>query len=193
MRRAHLERALAVDRSGEHVVAASFLHRNGFAGDRRLIHRTGAFDDLAVERRFFARTDDKYLAQLDLAHRDGHVLTVAAHERLIGRKLHERLDGIARAVHAAGLEVLRKRKQEDHRGALEPLPYRDRPDNRDGHQEVHVERQVPRGKSGLAENVQPAGNHRGQIERSLNQHRQPEQRSGKTGGYQCARRDGKPQ
>ncbi len=78
-RHADVERAAAVDRPGEHRVARRLLGRQRFAGDRRLIDRALAGDDLAVERDLLAGANDDHRADRDRVDVDAALAGGVAH------------------------------------------------------------------------------------------------------------------
>ena len=68
--RLNLERRFAIDATGIDFIAIVFTDRNAFAGNRRLVDRTRAVDDDAIQGKFFARRDDKTGARLDFRRLD---------------------------------------------------------------------------------------------------------------------------
>jgi hypothetical protein len=68
-------------------------------------------------------------------------LAVPLHERVVRRKLHERLDGPPCPAHAPRLEQLGEREQENDCRAFRVLADRDRACDGDRHEHVHVERE----------------------------------------------------
>jgi hypothetical protein len=67
---------------------------------------------------FFTGLHEQNFRDAHVIDADPRLLAAAAHNRLGRREIHQRTDRVPRAIHAAGLENLRKRKQERHRRAL---------------------------------------------------------------------------
>ena len=141
----HVERAAAVDRAGEHLVAGGFLDRKRLARHRRLVDVAVARCDAAVERDLFPGPDQHRVADRDVVDRDAHFAAVAPDERLGGREIHQRADRAARAIHRPRLEQLGEREEEDDRGGFRPFAEQRRPGHRDEHQHVDVEHAGPHG------------------------------------------------
>jgi hypothetical protein len=156
-----VERAAAVDRAGEHIVARRLVDRQRLAGDRRLIDFAVSRDDRAVERNFLARPDDDDRARRDGVDVDAPLAGGVAQQRVGRRQVHQRADGVARALERARLEGLGDGKQEHDRGRLRPFTDQRRAGGGDDHQHVDVERadtdRVPR----LAERRAEPGGERG--------------------------------
>jgi len=58
-------------------------------------------------------------------------------------QLHQSGDGPAGAAHTPGFQGQREGEQKCHGGRLEPLADPDGPDNRHGHQKIHVRPEAP--------------------------------------------------
>ena len=143
-RDAHVERAAAVDRAGEHLVAGALLDRQRLAGHRRLVDVALARRDAAVERDLLARPHDDDVA--DARRRRparAQAAGVASRDERFGRRqIHQRADRAARALHRARLEQLREREQEHDRRGFAPLAEDHRAGDGDHHQHVDVERRA---------------------------------------------------
>jgi hypothetical protein len=152
------------------IAPAALLHRQRFAGDRRLVDEAEAVANPAVERDLLPRPDDDVIADADLVDGDNRVDAAATHQRRRRRKVHQGADCAAGALHRAPLEHLRQRKQEDDRRALRPLAERHRAGDGDHHQDVDVE--VPREERapGAPRRLRPGQDHRCRV-------RHPDQRS----------------
>ena len=148
LRHAHVERAAAVDRPAEHLVAGSLRDGHGLAGERGLIDAALARLHRAVEREPVAGFDDEHLADLDVA--DGHFRegAVTADEGGLGPELHQRLDGLARAAHRVVLEDVREREQKQQHRPLERRADGERAERGEDHQQVDIHLEV-------AERVEP--------------------------------------
>ena len=153
------QRAVAVDRAGEDVVAGRFRHRPAFAGDRRLVDVADAGDDAAVERNPFARLDDESSRRSALTRRDDFLAAV----RL---RSSTRAIGGARSSSAATARRARPTlhdsrasdsgEQESHGRRLQPFADRHRADHGDRHQQVHVGPQAASGIPRLGKEVPDA-------------------------------------
>ncbi len=66
---AHDETAGAVDRGADNGVADAFADGHRFARDHRLVDAARAFDDIAVDRHFFARPDSQAVSDPDVFER----------------------------------------------------------------------------------------------------------------------------
>jgi hypothetical protein len=138
----HLDGAVPVDGAGEHLVARPLVHRQRLPGNRRLIDVARAGCDATIERDLLARTHAQALTEHNLVHGYAHLGAVAEDGGLGRREVHQGADGVARAVHAVRLEMLREREEKDHCRGFRPLPDGDRADDGNRHQDVHVERAV---------------------------------------------------
>ena len=78
-----------VDCASEHLVTGCFRHRNGFAGERRLVDRSFAGDDGSVEWNLATRPDDEHVTDSHLVDWNGDLLTVAQDLCLVGAHLDE--------------------------------------------------------------------------------------------------------
>ena len=138
-RDAHRQRPLPVDRPGKDLVAGRLVHRQAFAGDRRLVDRRLAGQHHAVHGNPLARADQDAVADAQLLHR--HLLLVVAVEqgRPPGREVHQAADGVAGAVHGVAFQRVAQGKEKHGHRALSPLADKDRADGGDGHQGVHVQ------------------------------------------------------
>ena len=130
-----VERAAAVDRSGEHLVARPLLDRQRFARHRRLVDVARRRRDATVERDLLARPHHHDVA--DARPRRPAASMSAPSRRtsaLRRREIHQRADRAARALHRARLEPLRQREEEDHGRRLAPLTEHHRAADGDEHQ-----------------------------------------------------------
>ena len=148
------QRALAVDGSGEHLVARLFLHRHGFAGDWRLVHRRGARRHLAVGGDALPGFDDHPVAALQGFDPHFDLRTVPLHDGGLGRQFRQRLDGLARPVHGHVFQRMAQTEQEQQQRAFFPGTERRRPSCRDNHQDVDVEAAAAQTLPGIAQGVE---------------------------------------
>ena len=167
-RDADLERAAAVDRAGEHVVADVLVDRQRLAGDRRLVDGAAASDDRAVQRNLLARPHDDDGARLDAIDVDPLIAGGGAHDRLGGRQIHQRADGGTRALQRARLERLSDGEQEHDGRRFRPLPQRDRAGRGDQHEHVDIERADAHRAQCLPRRHRDAGRERSAKERDRN-------------------------
>jgi hypothetical protein len=130
-----------------------------------------------------------FSADRDDVGRDAHLAAVAAHERLGGREIHQRPDRAARPRHAARLEELRQREEEDHRRRLEPLADAERADDGDQHQHVDVERAVTHREPRALRDRQAARHRREAEQQRLHQLGRPGQPRRPPGGHRHAGAD----
>ena len=75
--------------------------------------------------------------------------------RLLGDDLHQAPDGVSSAIQGVSFDPLREREEEDDHGGLGVLPNRERPENRNRHEEVDVQGERPEGKQPLSERGEP--------------------------------------
>ena len=83
-----------VDGRGHDLVAGIFFHRDGFAGQRRFIHRRTALDEHAVHRDGGARFDRNKIADLHLFDRNFHLSPVTDDQSRLGRQVDELGNGL---------------------------------------------------------------------------------------------------
>ncbi len=93
-----------VDGGSRHQVALGLVHRNGFTGQRRLIHCRAALLDAAVHRNCLSRADNEEVA--DLHRIDGHGLLFAVPQQHRGLRcqLHKALQRIRGTSLGHGLQ-----------------------------------------------------------------------------------------
>ena len=136
-RHPHLQRTALVHRAAVHLVARRFGHRDALAGEGRLVHRGGPFDDDAVEGYLISRLDQDNLADRDVL--DGNLLLRGREPpRLLRPQREHRTHGRRCPAHGAILEPLAHAKQRHHRGSLAKVLQRARPRHRHRHQRVDV-------------------------------------------------------
>ena len=152
---------------GKHLVTGGLVHRQRFAGDRRLIDVASPRDDLAVERDLFAGRTRTISPTRPRPWRLASRRPSRRTHGFGGCQVHQRADRLARAVHAAGFEVLREVEQEDDRRRLRPLADDERAEHRDRHQHVHVERVQTHRAQGPAGGVNAARRDRRSPTRSV--------------------------
>src|SRR3546814_10114999 len=75
---AHEQAAGLVDRPADERRAGFLGDRHRLARDQRLVDRSAAFEDDAIDRDFFARADTQHVANSDVLERDLLVAPVAA-------------------------------------------------------------------------------------------------------------------
>src|SRR5207249_2110127 len=83
-------RAAPVDGAGKHFVADRPVHRQRFAGDRRLVDETVPADHLSVERDLLPGTDGNDRAGSDLVDIDAALIRTVPQNRFCWRQIHER-------------------------------------------------------------------------------------------------------
>ena len=93
-----------VDGGGRHQVALGLVHRNGFAGQRRFIHRRAALLDAAVHRDCLSRADNEEVADLHCIDGHGLLLAVPQQYRGLRRQPHEALQCIRGTPLGHGLQ-----------------------------------------------------------------------------------------
>ncbi len=165
----HFECAAAIDGAGEHLVSRSLIDRQGLSGDRRLIDRAVAVENFPVERNLVTGSHNQRLAN---PHEiDGNTLvdTLAMHQRFSGAEIHQRANRVARARHAACLEQLCERKQENDGGPFRPFADRHCAGHREQHQDVDIEREHARRGKGPAHRVDAAGENRRDKRRQIHE------------------------
>ncbi len=184
-RRDDLERAMPVDRSGEHLVAVPLVDRQRLARDRRLVDIAFAGHDAAVERQLLAGSHAHVVADPDFVGRHASLLPRSHDGGFRRRQVHQRADGVTRAVHASRFEVLREREEKDDACALHPFADRDGARHGHRHQHVHVEgakaQRAPR-----AANRRSAAGDDGQQRRDLRDWRHARCVGGQAHGQRCA-------
>ena len=155
-----VQRSGTVDAPGIDVIAWFLVHGQRLTRDRRLIHEALPGDDRAVEGHLLARRHQHNLADANLVDRNGHVALRAAHQRSKRRQIHQGPNRVPRPIHAAELEPLRQREEEDHGGAFRPLANGNRTDDGDQHEHIDVEGVGARGRPGTPDDVDAAGGNR---------------------------------
>ena len=136
---ADLQQAAHRDRSGENPIADELFHRHGFTGDRGLVDGATPADDDAVDRHLSPVLHQDRLAG---GHRlGGHLdlLTVSQDDREIrcdGDQLGQRRTGLGECRR---FQRVADREQEGHRGGLPVVADDDRPDGRDGDQQIDAD------------------------------------------------------
>src|SRR3546814_8167260 len=86
-----------VDRPADERRAGFLGDRHRLARDQRLVDRSAAFEDDAIDRDFFARADTQHVANSDVLERDLLVAPVAADAPgELWREVEERTDRSAR-------------------------------------------------------------------------------------------------
>jgi hypothetical protein len=162
-RDAVLQRTGLVDGAGEQFVAHGFLHRQAFAGDRRLIDAGLPTDHLAVQADALTGAHPHQCAERHLAHLLFAPLAVGLlHRGHVRGHLHQAADGVARTVQRAGLDQLGHGEQHHHHGRFRPLADQHRTGHGDAHQRVDVEVAVLQGDPALLVGAQAAAEDRGQ-------------------------------
>ena len=103
--------ARLVDRRGDHPVAGPFFHRDALAGNGRLVHAGHSLQHRAVHRDAHAGLNDHRIPDHNLLH--GHLRFggAPAHQRRLGRQVHQRLNGSAGAALGARFQVFAHRDQ----------------------------------------------------------------------------------
>ena len=124
-----VRRDLHPDLIGEHArasrdrraIASRFAnHRRGFAGDRRLVHRSDAFENLAIGRNQFARRDQAQIAGAQL--RTGNFFDLAIRLEAVRDGFRPRLAQRVGLRFAATFRHGLRKVREQH---SEPQPERD--------------------------------------------------------------------
>ena len=95
-----------IGRRGGNAVADGLVHRNALACQRGFVHGAFAFQNHAVHRDVFARTNDEYVAALHLRNRHGDFLTVAEKRRGLRGEFHQALERVGRLALGARLKHL---------------------------------------------------------------------------------------
>src|SRR5918994_5635658 len=80
--------ALAVEGARVDALAGALLHGHALSGNRGLVHRRGALDDLAVHRQSLAGPNYHRLPDADLVRRDHHLGGVPPDEDLVWGKAY---------------------------------------------------------------------------------------------------------
>ena len=135
------ERAMTVDRAGEHFVAFGFLDRQRFSGDRRLVHLRVPVANNAVERKLLTGADNHQCTGGHALDADQPFTGAIAHEHVAGREIDQPANGLAGAVEALCLEPLRGGEQRHHHRGFFVFADRHRANHGDDHQHVDVERE----------------------------------------------------
>ena len=163
----HVERAAAVDRAGEHLVAGALLGGSDSPVTGAWLTWLSPAATRPSSGIFSPGRTTTMSPTADVVHR--HAAELArrgvAHERLGGRQIHQRADRAARALHRARLEQLREREQEHDRRPFAPLAEHHRAGDRDQHQHVDVERERARRVQRAADAVDAAADDRQQRRR----------------------------
>ena len=137
------------------------LRRHRFAGDRRLVDRALAGDNISVERDLLAGANDDQRTDRDLVDGNAAFAGRVADQRVGGRQIHQCADGVAGAVQRPRLERLGETEQEDDGCRFRPLAQHRRAGRRDDHQHVDVERPDAHRAPGFARRPDtPAANDR---------------------------------
>ncbi len=165
-----LERAIAVDRTGEDLAARLLGGRQALAGDRRLVDRADSGDDAAVERDALARVDDEARADRRCRRRD-LALLAGGGDRAHGRRcqVEQGGDRAACSADAPALEGEGQGEEKRNGGGLEPFADADRTRDRDHHQEIDVGPQAPGGVPRFDQHVADAEADRERIGDDLGQ------------------------
>ena len=114
------KRAGAVDGGGVDGIADGFLHGNGLAGERALVHGRAALEHHAIDGDGLAGAHAQDLAGKDAVDVNGGLAAVLCHDgRGLGRQIDERLDSAAGLGLAARFEVFAHGdERQDGAGAL---------------------------------------------------------------------------
>jgi len=164
-RRSHrvFQRTGLVDGAGEDFVAHGFLHRQAFAGDRRLIDGRTAADHFTVQCDALTGFYPHPGAEFDAFNLLFDPVAVGLlHRGLFRGHLHQAADGVARAIQRARLNQFGHGKQEHHHRRFRPLPDQHRTGHRDAHQRIDVEVTVLQGDPALFIGGQAAAENRHQ-------------------------------
>ena len=135
----NVQRAPAIDRPAEHIVAGTLFDRQGFPSHGRLVHVARAPHHPPVERELVSRTHEHRVAYSHIV--DGHadVAPFTPDDGFGRREIHQRADGAAGAIHRARLEQLRQGEQKYDGRGFGPFSERDCARHGDQHQDVDVE------------------------------------------------------
>ena len=95
-----------IGRRGGNAVADGLVHRNALACQCGFVHGAFAFQNHAVHRDVFTRTNDEYVAALHLRNRHGDFLTVAEKRRGLRGEFHQALERVGRLALGARLKHL---------------------------------------------------------------------------------------
>ena len=114
------ERAAAVDRATDDLVARPLVDRPGLTRDHRLVHRAAALAHDAVRRHARTRPHQHDVSLRELG--DGHLLRFAIHdaERGRGEQLGQLVECAARLLDAPHLHPVAEQHDGDERGQLPP-------------------------------------------------------------------------
>ncbi len=152
------KRAAFVDGAGKHAIADGFVHRQAFAGDRRLIHRRTAAYNLAVQRDTLAGFDAHDTARLEGFR--VHILPVAVrqlHCSGFRRQRHQAGDGVSGPIQRAGFNQFGDSEQHHHHGGLRPLLQQQCAGDCYTHQRIDVQVAVAYRHPAFAVGGQPTG------------------------------------
>ncbi|MNX73993.1 hypothetical protein D3C86_1054110 [compost metagenome] len=116
MGHAQREAARGVQGAAGGLHAGLFFNRHGLAGQHGLVDVRTAFDDVAVQRDFFAGAHQHDIARVDLFNLDIHGLAVAHHARRARLQADQALDGRARLALGARFQCAPQQDQGDDDG-----------------------------------------------------------------------------
>jgi len=155
---ADFQRARAVDRAGEDVVAGRLVNRHALPGDRSLVDGRAAAENDAVHRDALAGGDQDRVADRQIADRHArfvhaaeragaagiailaHVLGAVNARALDDGRLRDQVEqtaeGVAGAIGGVALQCLADGEQDDDRRCLARLADQDRADGGDAHQQI---------------------------------------------------------
>ena len=134
-----LDDAVLVERAGEHLVSHGSLHRNGFPGHGRLVHRCHALGDRAVHGRPLPRLHENPVPNPNVLDADLHHHVFPHDVGLVRRNPHQCRHCLPCRI-AGGLldECPEYHHEADHRGGKEFASQQAGNDS-DGHQFVHID------------------------------------------------------
>ena len=148
-----LEASLQIDRAGEHLVTRPLLHRHAFTGDGGLVHSTAPRRYATIQGKAFSGLNPHDLPH---AHQGGiHAFPgcVGAAPLCDGRRqIQQTLDGVAGAIHRAGLDEFRQRIQGHDHGGFGPFTDHKGTTHRDRHQGIDVQLAPKQGIQALSKN-----------------------------------------
>ena len=141
-RRAHLERALLVQRARKDPVADLLGDRHRFSGEVALVYERSTREDDTVHRDRLAWLYDHAFADLDRFGFDFDLAPIAYHQRPRGAQLEQRMERAARAAHGVDLERVAEREQEHQCRRFEDVADPARARRGQNHEQVHIEAEL---------------------------------------------------
>ena len=115
-----LDRALAIQRAGEDLVALHLIHRDALTSDRGLVDAGSTSANYSVRCDALTRPDDEHVSRLKFGCRHGHLHAVAQDPRFLGGEVEERTDRRSGAHKGDRFDRLRGAVKKDEEGGFLP-------------------------------------------------------------------------